>query len=180
MAVFGGQYNVETQKQRNRLNQIYDREGCFWKNSDQTIINNTTLQNITELSLYPLKPFEKVNFRYVIWYCANVSANIRFAVTTPTAANVYYTPVGSIQYSTTGTFVQVQTANASACTISFAGLGSNYVPAAPKANSLLAEIVGSVEVGSTGGFLNVQFSQINSVASANAAILKNSHLVITT
>lgn len=180
MPVFGGQYNVETQKQRSRLNQIYDREGCFWKNSDQTIINNTTLQNITELSSYPLKPFEKISFKYVIWYCANISSNIRFAVTTPASSNVYYAPTGSIQYSTTGTFVQVQSANLSACTINFAGLGANYVPTFPRANSLLAEIVGSVEVGSTGGFLNIQFSQVSSMASANAAILKNSHLIITT
>lgn len=179
MAVFGGQYNVETQKQRNRLNQIYEREGCFWKNSDQTIINSTVLTNITDLS-YPVRPFEKINFKYFLWYCANVSANIRFAVTTPQYANVSYSPTGSIQYSTTGTFVQVQTANASACTISFAGLGANYVPSTPRANTLLAEIIGSLEVGNTGGFLNVQFSQITSVASANAAILRNSHLVITT
>jgi hypothetical protein len=180
MAIFGGQYNVETQRQRNRLNQVWDREGCFWKTSDQTIINNTTLQNITELSLYPIKPFEKINFKYVVWYCANISSNIRFAITTPASCNVYYAPTGSIQYSTTGTFVQVQTANASACTINFAGLGANYVPTAPRANSLLAEIIGSVEVGATGGFLNIQFSQVSSMASANAAILKNSHLIITT
>jgi hypothetical protein len=179
MAIFGGQYNVETQRQRNRLTQVWDREGCFWKTSDQSITNSTTLTNVSELS-YPVKPFEKINFKYVVWYCANISANIRFAVTTPASSNVYYAPTGSIQYSTTGTFVQVQTANASACTINFAGLGSNYVSASPKANSLLAEIVGSVEVGSTGGFLNLQFSQISSVASATAAILKNSHLIITT
>lgn len=179
MAKFGGKFDVETQKQRNRLNQIFDREGCFWKDSDQLIINNTTLTNITDL-VYAVRPFEKINFKYVLWYCANVSANIRFAVTTPISCNVYYAPTGSIQYSTTGTFVQVQTANASACTINFAGLGANYVPSAPRANSLMAEIIGSVEVGSTGGFLNVQFSQISSVASSNAAILKNSHLIITT
>jgi hypothetical protein len=179
MAVFGGKYNVETQRQRDRLSQIFNREGCFWKDSDQTLINSTTLTNVSDLS-YTVRPFEKINFKYVIWYCANVTANIRFAVTTPASCNVYYVPTGSIQYSTTGTFVQVQTANATACTINFAGLGANYVPLQPRANSLLAEIVGSVEVGATGGFLNLQFSQISSVAGANAAILRNSHLIITT
>lgn len=179
MAKFGGKFDVETQRQRFRISQIFDREGCFWKDSDQTLVNSTTLTNVSDLS-YPVRPFEKINFKYIIWYCANVTANIRFAVTAPASANIYYAPTGSIQYSTTGTFVQVQTANASACTINFAGLGANYVPASPKANSLLAEIVGSIEVGSTGGFLNLQFSQISSVASANAAILKNSHLIINT
>lgn len=178
MASFG-RFSVAAQRQKNRISQIFDREGCFWKNSDQVIINTTTLTDVTDLS-YPVRPFEKINFKYVIWYCANVTANVRFAVTTPASCNVYYAPTGSIQYSTTGTFVQVQTANASACTINFAGLGANYVPASPKANSLLAEIVGSIEVGSTGGFLNLQFSQISSVGAANAAILKNSHVIINT
>jgi hypothetical protein len=178
MAKFGGKFDVETQRQRFRISQIFDREGCFWKNSDQSLTNSTTLTNVSDLS-YSVRPFEKINFKYIIWYSANISSNIRFAVTTPAFCNVYYGPTGSIQYSTTGTFIQVQTANASACTINFAGLG-NYTPAAPRSNSVLAEIIGSVEVGNTAGFLNLQFSQASAAAFANSAVLRNSHLIINT
>lgn len=177
--MFGGLFDVETQRLRQRLGLLYEREGCRFKRTDQIVNNSTTLVNVTDLG-FSLKPREVLSFKYVIFYNSNTGSDIKCTISAPTGAFLLYSPTGGTSIGPGETSVSNTAANvANTVIFVFGGLGANgYTAASNTANARVAEITGVVRNGGFSGNLNLQFAQQVATLS-NTAILAHSYVQTT-
>ena len=130
--------------------------------ADSAAVNNsTTLVNITGLA-FAIAANEIWTFEITIWYSSNATANIKFAVTTPTGSTVRYTLIATV-IDGAALYPQVN-ATASGTT----GIADGA--------AAFAKIVGIVVNGATAGNVQAQFAQ-NTANVSDTTVLANSHLV---
>lgn len=119
------------------------------KVDNQTVNNSTTLVNDDELK-YPLQATQSYYFEFVLNYQGNSSADIKFAITVPSGADLRWSPANSIKIDTSDAIVIQEVITTSGTSVSF---GSNTTT---RRNLV---IQGYVDCGSTAGDLQLQWAQ---------------------
>jgi hypothetical protein len=124
------------------------------------LVNDTVLK-------IPLLSKQRAQFRAMLFYTGDPTADIKFAFTVPSGATLRWAPVGGARITGGDAWQQQDVITGGAVPISF---GSS-------ANDRVVELVGHVETAGTAGDLQLQWAQGEAVA-ADTKVLEGSYIEI--
>jgi hypothetical protein len=127
-------------------NVVVRKESAETVNSAGT---GSTLQDDDDLKL-TLNANEKLQFRAVIIYDGDSTADIKFAFTIPSGASIKWGPSSGVKYGTGGTVEAQELVAAGGSAIEFGATAAGRA----------AELVGEVICGATAGELQLQWAQV--------------------
>ena len=163
----GSETNITAPVNTSLTNPLNKISKVISKTTTETRNNTVALADDSELKVSLLKK-ERVQFRFVILYRGDATADIKFAITAPSGASIHYTPSSSLRISG-GDTVTIQNTLFSATAIAYGTDASN--------GTRMAEIVGEVNTTGTAGDLTLQWAQAAAVV-ADTELLAKSYLIV--
>lgn len=135
------------------------------KTTTQTVNNSTTLVSDDEL-FFDLLPKERTEFRFVVLYRGDATADIKFGLLVPAGATIFFVPSSGIRFDGGNNIVIQPAVFSTAITIAYG---------ADPTDVRLFELVGEVRTNGTSGQLRLQWAQGTAVV-ADTQVLSQSHL----
>lgn len=136
------------------------------KTADETINNNSTLQNDDHLFV-PVAANRVYTFEAVLFYSTNATANLKAAFTFPAGATLSWAP---ITYTTLGTNTLYESA-----INTWQGASGTANPLGGGGDYPMALLRGMLRTGSTAGTLQLQWAQ-NSATAVNSTVKADSYI----